>query len=376
MPAERVVRLVAGVLVDPVLADRGPDVLAAPGRGPHRRVVDGELIQQGLGVDAGEPLHHVQVPRGAAEGRTIGEVGGVDDAGCLPPSGRTESPSQLRISGGACVLVHPHDARVVDHLDENHDRVVRLHDALQVVVEHRQHRRPRGRAEAHQAPLGERALLGVVVGTRRIQIVLEPPRGPGVGPGVGRGQRRPPGGLGPGGHRRLPAVRRIDDDGGAPPTIDLEAPGAPIHPERVVAAHVSGRPGRPVAAHRWRLARRLGDHVPLVRNIEDPLERLAVRRQRRRLFLRQGQLLAVLGGTLQGGQGGDVIGPGQIRPAVGPAWNLGARLRVRGRRRQHQSEEPAGEDPQAHGRRSAQHVALHQDRGAARALRSASRPTG
>ena len=276
----------------------------------------------------------------------------------VSPSQRpTESPSQLRILGRRVLLVHPHHARVVDHLDEDEDGVVGLDDALQVVVEHRQHRRPRRRAEPHQAPLGERTLLGVVVGARRVQIVLEPPRRPRVRPHVGGGVG---GARGPRlrGHRGLPAVGRVGDDGGSPLAVDLEPRGAAVHPERVVAAHVAGRAGGPVAAHRGRLARGLGLDVPFVGDVEDALEGLAAGRERGRLLLGQGQRLAVLHRALQRRQGGDVVGPRQVRPAVGPARNVLSRLRESDRRREGQGEKPATQSPQSHRRCTSRHRCL------------------
>ena len=53
-------------------------------------------------------------------------------------------------------------------------------------------------------------------------------------------------------HRRQPAVRRIDDDRGADLAVDDGVGRAGIEPERVVAAHVSGRARRSVATFRRR----------------------------------------------------------------------------------------------------------------------------
>ena len=76
-------------------------------------------------------------------------------------------------SGRRMLRVHAHDARVVHHLEQDHDVVVGLHDPLEVVVEAGEGRRDAG--EAEQAALGAVADLHVVVGTRAA--LLEPPGG-------------------------------------------------------------------------------------------------------------------------------------------------------------------------------------------------------
>ena len=125
----------------------------------------------------------------------------------------------------------------------------RLDDLLEVVVEHRQHRRTGDRPEAHDAPFAERPLLGVVVGARRPRLDV-----------LGRvgGRRRAQPRLVPlhrfGQRRRNPAVRRIDDDRRAVLAVDLVVGIAGIDPEVVVAPDVPRRARRTVAADRRRLA--------------------------------------------------------------------------------------------------------------------------
>ena len=242
-------------------------------------------------------------------------------------------------------LVHPDDAGVVHHLDQDHDRVVGLHDALHVVVEHREHRGAGGGPEPHEAAFGMGALLGVVVGAGRVEAVIEPPRGAVVGPrepGAGR-----PGRAGAVGQGRLPAVRRVGDDRRADQPVDAERGVSAIDPEGVVAADVPGRAARPVAADgRRRPASVAGlepgslplgaGRRPLVRagrgQIEHPGQPVGVRRDDRRLLLGQRQAAAELPRPLQRGHGGRVVDAGQVGPAGRRAGNAGTGLGRRGGR--------------------------------------------
>ena len=115
------------------------------------------------------------------------------------------------------LAIDAHDACVVHHLDQNHHRVLRLHDLVVVVVDVRQHRRAAGGAEAEQATLAERTILGPVEIDR----------------GAGRAECLEPG-------RRVGdfAVRRIDDERGTCLAIHDRELRARIEPERVVAAGV------------------------------------------------------------------------------------------------------------------------------------------
>ena len=124
----------------------------------------------------------------------------------------------------------------------------RLHDLLEVVVEHREHRRTGDRPEAHDAAFAERPLLGVVVGARRPRLDV-------LGRVGGRRRAQP---------RRVPlqrfrqrrrnlAVGRVDDHRGAVLAVDLVVGIARIDPEVVVAPDVPRRARRTVAADRRRL---------------------------------------------------------------------------------------------------------------------------
>jgi len=62
-------------------------------------VVDGELIQQRIGVRASEALDHMQVLVGTSEARFSIEIGGINDQRVAVPAAE-RIPSQLRTSRG------------------------------------------------------------------------------------------------------------------------------------------------------------------------------------------------------------------------------------------------------------------------------------
>src|ERR1700731_206445 len=66
------------------------------------------------------------------------------------------------------LCIHPHDACVMHHLGENHDRIWSLHDLMQIIIEIVRQRRWAGRrTESEQAALAERPLRGVMESTGR-----------------------------------------------------------------------------------------------------------------------------------------------------------------------------------------------------------------
>ena len=127
------------------------------------------------------------------------------------------------------------DPCVVDHLVEDHQAVLGLHDAHGVVVERRQHRR--ALAEAQDAALVEGPVLDVVVGAGAVAFV-QPPGGAVVAHESGHVLAKRLGGLG--GHRRATPVGRIGQDGAPVLAVDLEAAVTRVDPEPVVAADVAG----------------------------------------------------------------------------------------------------------------------------------------
>ncbi len=63
----------------------------------------------------------------------VAEVRGVDDQSvALPMAYRISHPLANLLRG--VVLIQPDDAGIVDHLDEDHHMVSRLHDPFEVVV--------------------------------------------------------------------------------------------------------------------------------------------------------------------------------------------------------------------------------------------------
>ena len=128
--------------------------------------------------------------------------------------------------------------------------VLRLHDLVEVVVEvGRQNRRARRRAEADDASLAERTLLGIVVGVGAFE--------PWVVFANGLVRRRPEDA------RRIPCLRfigelgdaavwRVDEERCALASVDRRVARSGIEPEIVVAADVAVRPRRPIAARRRR----------------------------------------------------------------------------------------------------------------------------
>src|SRR3989442_3803277 len=159
---QRVVAFMTSVLVQRFFSSE-PRVLPRPQPIPCCRIFDRETVQDRLVAGAREPFDHLQVLARSAELRLVGEVGRLDDERVAFPSasGIAHPPFDVR---GRMRAADTDDARVVNHLVEDHDGVARLHDLLQVVVEVIGKRgRSRRRAKTEQAPLGERARFGTVV---------------------------------------------------------------------------------------------------------------------------------------------------------------------------------------------------------------------
>ena len=289
-----------------------PDVLAGPRRFPSVRVLHREVVQQGVLVDAREPLYHLQIARSADVGGRVVEVGGLDDQRvAVPPADGVAGPTAHVVR--RVFAVDAHDAGVVNHFRENHHMARRLHDALVVVVQRRQHRRPGGGAEAEQAAVRQRAAFRIVVRAR--PVVLHPPRGAVVLVRVfAEAQGAAP--LRLRRHGRNAAVRRVDDDGRAVLAVDLEVLLARINPEAVVAADVARCAAGAVAPS----GRRFPIRSEILGTFRERLRRLPGGELG--AFFRQELLVAA---PLQRGDGRGVVVAGEIRLAVRRARDVAPR---------------------------------------------------
>ena len=215
--------------------------------------------------------------------------------------------------------VHADDTRVVHHLGEDDDGVLRLHDLLQVVVEVvRQRRRSRRVAEAEQAALGERAQLGTVErsgrsGRRRFAGVWRD-RAARREPGVSLARFRL--------HGRDLAVGRIHDERAALLSIDGDQLRAAASQPRNCCSrrprrrrHAREIPG--TTCRRWSRRRQAApcDRPRAARRFSSAGSASHIS-SAAALFLGQREALHA-GGPLDRRHGGDIIGAGQIRMAVG-----------------------------------------------------------
>src|SRR5690242_16590251 len=103
-----------GVLVHPLTGGH-PRILASPRLLPSARVLDGEVVQQRLSVDAREPLGDPEVLARSVEPGLICEVGRLDYQGvAFPMADRVAQPgAHVRRQVFAA---NTDDARVMDHL--------------------------------------------------------------------------------------------------------------------------------------------------------------------------------------------------------------------------------------------------------------------
>ena len=224
MLREPQVALVARDFEDRAIARVQRD-LDGPRAREDRRVLDRGLIHDRVGCRAREALDDAQVlvaqavqPADAEAALLVElEVARLDDERvALEPAARVADP--LR-DGRRSVrpAVERDDARLVVHLDEDHDVIGRLEDAVVVVVRLGQHRR---RGAEHDAALREPAI-----------------RRP-----VGRVRGHVGGALLDGGLRRRrqrgdAAVARLDDERSAPGS---DAARAALEEDVVVGADVAG----------------------------------------------------------------------------------------------------------------------------------------
>ena len=239
----------------------------------------------------------MQIPRGAEKRGLVGEVRGVDHQGIAFP--RPDGIAQPLAQNGRFVLrIHANVPGVVVHFVQDHYVILGLHDLLQVVVHHRQRGRPGAGPECQQTPLGGGAQLRVVVRAGRDSF-LYPPRIAAIGTielaalhGALASLR---------GHGWKAAVLRFGNNGGAPLAVDLEGPDAPIHPQRIVSAHVARRTLRSVSASWRRRAVRIALLI-VFRHFSG----LGLR-QSLGFFVREGKPVAEFCRARQGCKSGDIV---------------------------------------------------------------------
>src|SRR3984893_11154545 len=131
------------------------------------------------------------------------------------------------------LCIHPHDACVMHHLGENHDRIWSLHDLMQIIVEIVRQRRWAGRrTESEQPALAERPLLRVIesAGRRSCAILAIVSGGR-----RGRPRRRETLARGLVVGRQM-TLRRVDDDGCLNLPSDHGVGRALVKPETIIAA--------------------------------------------------------------------------------------------------------------------------------------------
>ena len=238
------VPLVAGVL--PLLAvERLHRHLEGPRAFPSLRVVDGRLVEQRPGVDAGQPLGQAHAAGSGAPLPPGVEVRRLDDERvALPVAARLARPLE-QVRRQRRTAVERDDARGVHHLRHDRDVVRGLEHLDVVVVGARRHRRPGVEPQ-------EAAVVGAEVQPRVGRLVapvlaarLD------AAPALGR-------------QRRVAPVRRVDDQRRAARRHRFQAL---IEPGVVVGAVAAVRPPVDVAAHRGPLRRQLQEVVQTVERL-------------------------------------------------------------------------------------------------------------
>src|SRR5579864_4741389 len=104
-----------------------PRILASPRPRPRVRVLDGERVQQRVGVEPREPLSNPEVVARSAEPRLIREVGGLyHESVALPMADRVAQPTTY--VRRQVFAADTDDVRVMDHLSQDHHFRWRLND--------------------------------------------------------------------------------------------------------------------------------------------------------------------------------------------------------------------------------------------------------
>jgi len=112
----------------------------------RRRIFNSELIRDLIRRHSGEAFRDFSVRCCTAETLFIGEIRGFHHQRvAFPAANRVAHPFTDVL--GQMLGIHPDDAGIVDHFNDNHHHVLTLHDLIVIVVKHRQHRRAGTRAK-------------------------------------------------------------------------------------------------------------------------------------------------------------------------------------------------------------------------------------
>src|SRR4030095_9869433 len=201
--AETVVTFVTRVLVDLVPRFRGEVESNRPGLHVRLRIVDGELVANGVATDTSETLHQAQVlavdrtVAVAADAGAVGEVRRFDDQRIALPMAPRVAHIQIDALADARARLQRHHSRLVDHFVLNHDEPWRLKDRGSVAVDDRKNGAGHTARDAAVvvAEVGVRSLHAATALLRRLSLgepLLALPshlRGPPVG-GIDDQRRR------------------------------------------------------------------------------------------------------------------------------------------------------------------------------------------
>jgi len=175
-----------------------------------------EALDQ-MGVLGGSPLR---------ERRVAAEIRGVDDERvALPPAARVARPLRER---AVWTTVSRDDARVVNHLVQQHDVIRMLNDLDVLVVPARKHLR--ARIEPHDAAVAHAPILGVIRQGMSTLLLL-----PNLPLGIGFLLRR-------GGERRKPAIGRVDSGQRNDSMVSIPSPANTVPLKDTGASPFSGEP--------------------------------------------------------------------------------------------------------------------------------------
>src|SRR5579871_5050988 len=111
-----------------------------PTFGKGCRIVNRELVEDGVGRGPREPFNEMKILVRSSEARPVSEVCGIhDERVAFPMSDRVSQPKAY-VWGEMRAAIHSNDSGVVNHLQRQYNHARRLHDLNVVVVGSRQRR--------------------------------------------------------------------------------------------------------------------------------------------------------------------------------------------------------------------------------------------